>query len=86
MTDAGESTLRIKDPQFGEGVVRVQTPAFCRVKSLQKWSGPMILRAEQIPTEVGQDPTPFDYPSLVPQVFQVLFTVTGYLSWSYQVG
>ena len=25
--------------------MRVQTPAFCRVKNLQKWSGPMILRA-----------------------------------------
>ena len=25
--------LRIKDSQFGEGLVRVQTPAFCRVRS-----------------------------------------------------
>ena len=34
---------------------------------------------QHLPTEVGQDPTPFDYPVL--QVFRVLLTVTGYLSW-----
>ena len=32
------------------------------------------------PTEVGQDPTPFAYPSWVPQL-QVLVQDTGYLSW-----
>ena len=41
----GELSYKKQGPDpFGEGLVRVQgPPAFCRVKTLQKWLGPMIL-------------------------------------------
>ena len=35
-TEEKTPALRIKDPQFGEGLVRVQTPAFCRVQTLHR--------------------------------------------------
>ena len=44
-------------------------------------SGSRTLTKKQLQDHQQRLKDPIDYPSWVPQVFRVLFTVTGYLSW-----